>query len=153
MDFYETDNKADGEFSLIKPGMYSATIFDVTTKERDGVQTMSVQYKLENNRRLFQNFKFNESGRKWISWQLGELGVLVKAKETAKPNETIEQTARNIHNTMVNFFVGKPCKLEVDHKEWTNPKTKEKKVYENAKVIAADSAKAPAMDDNDELSF
>lgn len=151
MDFYETNNEPMNQ--LIKPGTYKATIFDVRSKEVNGEHTLSVQYKLENNRRLFQNFKFTEAGKKWLTWQLGELGVLTKAKETAKPGETIEQTVRNVHNTMVNHFVGKTCKLEVTHKDWTNPKTKETKKFENAKVLAEDSMVAPKMDEDDELPF
>lgn len=155
MSFYESDAGAEGEFGLVKPGIYKAVINDVASKEFSGDQTLSLQYKLENNRRLFQNFKFNEKGKKWLTWQLGDLGVLSEAKKTAKENETTEQTVRNIHNTIAKSYIGKVVTIEVTHSEWTNPTTKVKKTYENVKVLPANEqgAPAPQMDSDDDITF
>jgi hypothetical protein len=159
MNFYDSGNdekeSSDG-FAPVKPGTYKAVINDVTSKEYKGDQTLSLQYKLENNRRLFQNFKFNDTGKKWLTWQLGDLGVLSEAKKTAKENETIEQTVRNIHNTIAKSYIGKVVTIEVTHSDWTNPTTKVKKTYENIKIVPNDTAPmAPSTqgDDDDDILF
>jgi hypothetical protein len=102
---------------------------------------------------LFQNFKFNDKGIKWLTWQLGELGVLTEAKKTAKPHESVEQTVMNIHNTIAKSYIGKVVTIEVTHNEWTNPTTKEKKIFENVKVAAADANPTTEKEENDDLLF
>lgn len=146
----EVDKK---DFQPVAPGVYRAIINDVTSKEKDGVHTLSIQYKLENNRRLFQNFKMNEKGQKWMQWQLADLGVLSKAKETAKENENEEQTIKNLHNTIVRHFIGKVVNIEVTHNNWKNPSTGVNKIYESVKVSGAASEALTNNGGDDELLF
>ena len=146
LDFYQDQE----EFSLIAPGTYTAKVHEVTTKTEPWLQ-MSVQYKLENGRRLFQNFSFNEKGAKFISWQMSTLGVLAKAKETKVEGETPTQAMTNMANTIKSHFVGKTVKLDVIHRQYT-AKDGRQKTAENVLVTETGNT-APSLDTGDDLPF
>lgn len=125
MSFYDSD---ESKFDLIPTGNYVATIFNVTIDETKDPVKMSVQYKLENNRRCFQNFKFNDAGKKFLTWQAGILGWNSLAKEKNPEAKTPQEFAR-AYLEASKSLLGKKVELEMSHREW------EGKTYESVKLI------------------
>lgn len=146
MSFYDSD---ESKFDLIPTGIYIATIFNVTIDETKDPVKMSVQYKLENNRRCFQNFKFNDAGKKFLTWQAGVLGWNTMAKEKNPDAKTAQEFARAYLDSSKDLL-GKKVELEMSHREW------EGKTYESVKLLGfADETQAnpPLMDSSEELPF
>jgi len=146
MSFFDSESKS--EYSLVPEGKYKASLFNVTCDLTSLEARLSVQYKLENNRRLFQNFKITDAGKKWLTWQMGTLGLssvaknLVEKPESATPAEIAKSYVDASKN-----YIGKVVELEVNHSEY-NGKTREQ-----VKVDTGFQDVAPKMDADDEIPF
>lgn len=124
MSFFDTEDKK--EYPLIPEGEHIATLHNVTCDlDKDPVR-VSVQYKLENNRRLFQNFNINEKGKTWFTWQLRELGLLSAAKNLLKdPDKAVPVEIAKAIVDAAAPMLNKTLKLNVKHDVWQG-KTREK---------------------------
>jgi len=167
MSFYDEQSAgADkNDFPLIPEGKYKVMLNAVKLRQTPNkADVLSLEYKLENNRRCFQNFRFDESGSKWARWQLGTLGVLSEAKKTSKEGESVSETMLNVKRTIDSLFIGKVFSIELTHRKWTPPSGKEVTV-ESVRVIEkstkvdmlsnkdSESKGPPSFDSDDELPF
>lgn len=124
MGFFD-DNE---EYTAIEEGTCTAKIVDISMDNDKGYPRISIQYALDNNRRIFQNFNFNEKGSKFIVWQFGILGINDKVKEATKNSEDYEVIAKSyldISGTLLNKYV----QISVSHREYNG------KTYENVKLL------------------
>lgn len=148
MSFYS--DKSTEEYSLIPVGQYTAELFNVKPGDRDGTPTLSFQYKLENNRSVFQNFSFNERGMKWISWQLGVLGLNKKAQDLAKGDDT-PSVAQKAYLEASSALINSIVTLEITHNIY------EGKTREVTKLVSCDlkdtESSLPTIDDEERLPF
>jgi hypothetical protein len=128
MSFYDSEDKK--EYALIPEGDHEASLFNVTCDITKTPPTVSVQYKLANNRRLFQNFKVDEKGGKWMRWQMSELGLASVAKTLVANPETA--SAVDVAKSYVDAakpFLGHIVTIQVEHTKWQG------KTYERVKVV------------------
>lgn len=150
MSTWDTEDK--NEYPLQPEGKVTAEVFDVKPGDKDGTPTLSVQYKLASNKRMWQNFSFNEKGRKFCKWQMSELGLNDTAKALRK-----SESWEDIRNSYVDAFkevLGKEVTLKISHKEWNGKKYESVLVSMAAPVgLAGDQNKAPSFDSDDRIPF
>lgn len=116
------------EKNLIEEGEHSAVIFDVHLDRLNDPWRLSIQYKLENNQRIFQNFKFDEKGKKWLTWQMSQLCLNERAKELCEDQTEIEAIAL-AYFAAAEEIKGTWVDLDVKHSEYNG------KTYANASVL------------------
>ena len=157
MSFFDSEQK--NEFEPIPEGNYQAVIFNVDCDLTKNPPTVSVQYKLENNRRVFQNFRFDDKGKKWIVWQMGELGLNEAAKRLLPhPTQATPHDAAKSYVEAARQVLNKVVGIEITHREYNGKK------YESVKIIdglgatttptpLTKTSAAPKFDANEPLPF
>lgn len=123
-------------YDLVPEGVYTVTLVTATLDEEKTVPRLNVQYKLENNRRVFQSFSFDEKGNKWVTWQFGVLHLNTKAKALLKdPSAATNVDIARVYTAALMELVNTKMTVEVTHTEWQG-KAKEK-------VTLVDSSSSP----------
>jgi len=155
------DNSED--FGLLKPGTYLAEIYDFKFDVLGNAATetppsMKIQYKLDSNKRLFQNFKFNEKGRKWLTWQMGIIGLNDEAKKLVKGEESAAKIAKAYCDASKELL-GKRVEIEVGHNTYTD-RTGNERTVETVKLLgfaeafgAGKTSEPPDFDHTEPLPF
>lgn len=163
MGFFDTEER---EFDLVPAGIHVAKIDDVKLDETKEHPKLSVTYKLQNNRLIWQNFTINEKSQKWISWQLGIMGAWQLAKESCKDTSSMSNVARACLDAIgEKMKENQMFEMLVEHREWQD------KTFANAKlerVLEREEAAAlvrelknkkpiknhaPTLDKNDDFDF
>lgn len=138
--------------SLIPEGEYDATIFDVQFNPLADLPKLTIVYKIKDqNRKSFQNFKFNDGGRKWLTWQMNALDVLDRARELAQGSEDTETVARAFA-TAVEEIKGQWVTLKITHREFEG-KTYESSTVTSRTIMGAGLAPELGFDKTEEIPF
>ena len=144
----------DAGYALIPEGKYIVTLDNVTCDETKTPNSISLHWKIikgdQEGRLLFQNFNISEKSAKWLSWQLGTIGVWQAAKEVKEEAGLTRAIFAACENLMNKIKV----EMEVEH----NFYEKTGKTYANSKIndvlsLAEKEESAPKIDDDEEMPF
>lgn len=156
------------EPTIAPAGTYAVKLENVTLDETKADPKLSVRYKLSNGQTMWQNFTFKSTTKKWISWQVGVIGVWSKATEGLQDPEAYQAIARATLDA-IGTKIGAYYKAEVTHREYNGKTYADLKLEEE--ISASDAAKLgktptaqhttpapkqtapPSADMNEELPF
>lgn len=112
------DNETD-EKPLLREGEYSALLFNCemdTSKKGDPV--LKLQYKLNNNSRLFQQFNFAPTSAKYILWQMGVLKLNDTVKNKYGKTEDMKTLCKQYYDELTPHVGSTYVKGEVTNEDF-----------------------------------
>lgn len=113
------------EDNLIAEGIYSVTLTNATLDETKDDPRISVEFTHGNKRKNWLNLTFADTRKKFVNWQLRELGVYDRIKEIC---ETTQSTPARAALDALAEIIGVECEISIEHNEWKG------KTYANVKV-------------------
>ena len=162
------DNETKDNNVVLSPGQYTALVFNCECKlTKTGEPSLSVQYKLNNNARLWQNFTFRPSSAKWILWQMGVMGLNELVKNKHGKTEDMTQL-RDQYFTELSALVGATyLNLDVTYEDYQGKEMQKIKLLDLSDKLAYESCDisyessgskdnefpAPKIDTNEEIPF
>jgi len=108
------DDDGDKKFEELKEGFYAATLTNATLDETKEEPRISVEFTLENKRKVWLNLRLSEKQKKFFNWQMRELGVYEHAKELARAGKP---TAHAFIDALAQI-IGVTCELEISYRDW-----------------------------------
>jgi hypothetical protein len=113
-------------YELLPDGKYEAIVHNATIDETKTPYVLKVTYEIVEegkykNRKLFQQFTFQESAKKYLMWQLGVLGAWQFGKAANSEEEAVRLMTQAVFN-MVNevYVMLKVSRREYEGKEYQN---------------------------------
>jgi hypothetical protein len=143
-------------------GLYACKVEDCSLDETKPDPVITVRYRLHTGQAAWQRFVVKDSTRKWLSWQLGVLGVWKTAKENCQDPHNFSLVARSILEALGKiigqYFEGEISHREYNEKTYTDLKIERALTNEQAKIFKQSVAskkqdEPPKMDLNEELPF
>jgi hypothetical protein len=153
MGFFDEDKE------LPDKGFYKATLEDVSIDETKDVPRVSVRYELSTGDKVWQNFIFKDTTRRFVSWQMSQLGAWADAKSICKNPDNLSDVARSCMEA-ISKKIGYIYELDLSHREYNGRVSADVKVLsliseaqaeETPRVI--NKTKEPTFDENEELPF
>jgi len=123
MGIFDTD-----DYEVVPEGNYAAKLEDCSLDETKADPKISVTYKLNNGRTMWQNFTFKDTTVKWLAWQLGVIGAWQLAKKSCTDDENYAAVARACLDAL-GPSIGKYFEAEVAHREYNG------KTYADLKLV------------------
>lgn len=115
----------DEDDNLIAEGTYPVTLTNATLDETKPDARISVEFTHSNRRKSWLNLTFADTRKKFVNWQLRELGVYDRIKEIS--SSTGASPARAALDAL-GEIIGVECEICIEHNEWKG------KTYANVRV-------------------
>lgn len=115
----------DEDDNLIAEGTYTVTLTNATLDETKADPRISVEFTHGNKRKSWLNLTFADTRKKFVNWQLRELGVYDRIKEIATAQGT---TPARAALDALGELIGVECEIIIEHNEWQG------KTYANVRV-------------------
>lgn len=115
----------DEDDNLIAEGTYPVTLTNATLDETKADPRISVEFTHGNKRKSWLNLTFADTRKKFVNWQLRELGVYDRIKEIAAASGT---TPARAALDALGELIGVECEISIEHNEWQG------RTYANVKV-------------------
>ena len=119
---------------LMPEGIHQVILTNVTLDETRMEPRVSVEFTHQNNRKSWLNLTFAETRKKFVNWQLKELGVFDRVKAIAIAQSF---TPARAAMTAIGELIGAQCEICVEHNEWQG------KTYANVRVESCGVAAQP----------
>lgn len=129
------DDAADKKFEQLPEGFYSAALSNVTLDETKPEARLSLEFTLATKRKVWMNLKFTETQKKFLLWQMRELGVYDRAKEIAAQGKPVQHAFLDA----LGEVIGIVCELEITYREWQG------KQYQSCRVDSVGGEVKPAV--------
>jgi len=161
--WWQTEETEKKEYELLADGYYNAVLEDTKLDETTEPAVLTLTFRVTQGeakgRKLWIRVRFNEASAKFMTWQLGVLGVW----STAKEEKTIQEASRKAAELAYELCEKAHVVLDVSRRTW------EGKEYQNAvikELLATNSssinadvpnhapiASPPVMDKSEDLPF
>lgn len=157
MDWFKSEEK---KFDDIPEGLYTAKLTNATLDETKDEPRFSIEFTLPSNRRAWMNLRMNEKQRKFMNWQMSELGVFDLAKEKATAGMPVAHAFLDALGTKI----GKSYDIEITYRDWQGKKFMSVRVDgpailgrvlnpEQRMTPKAVATEAPSFDAGEEMPF
>jgi len=124
------------ETKLLAEGVYTCILSNATLDETKPDARISVEFLHDNKRKSWLNLTFGETRKKFVNWQLRELGVYDRTKEISiAKNQSPARSALEA----IGEILGAVCEIVIEHNEWQG------KTYANVRVESCNGAIQSSM--------
>ena len=115
----------DEDDNLLAEGVYPVILTNATLDETKADPRISIEFTHGNKRKSWLNLTFADTRKKFVNWQLRELGVYDRIKEisTAKGLSPARAALDALGE-----LIGVECEISIEHNEWQG------RTYANVKV-------------------
>jgi len=138
LDWFKDDG--DKKFEELPEGIYPVTITNATLDETKDEPRLSVEFTLASRRKVWLNLRFSETGKKFLNWQMRELGVYDHAKELAIAGKTIPHAFLDA----VAGVIGAECSIEISYRDCQGKRFQNVKMNSMGALTTAEKTDYPA---------
>ena len=131
--WFDEDTKR-AEFKELDAGKYKSTLTNVSLDETGDVEKLSIEFTLNNKRKVWMNLKFSEAQKKFANWQFRELGVYEDAKRIGQT-----KSAPRAFLEAITLALGNEYMLDLSYRDYNGKTYSSIKVLERLVTIGEDN--------------
>lgn len=114
MDFFNDENEDENGFQKIPVGTHEVILTNATLDETKPEARISVEFTISDKRKTWLQLRFGEKSKKFLKWQMRELGIYHAAKEKVAAGQTLARATLDC----LGEIMGVACVIEIDYQEW-----------------------------------